>query len=49
MKVKQLKSKKIIVELTEDEVINAFVKLGISFGFYLLNKELGKINYEVKK
>jgi len=31
MKVKRLKSKKIIIELTEDEVINAFVKLGIGF------------------
>lgn len=45
MKVKKLKSGKVIIEITDNEIVNFICKCYIGLGFYLLNKYLneGKI------
>ena len=42
MKVKKLKSGKVIIELTKEEIINSTCKIGIAVGFYLLCKYLNE-------
>jgi len=42
MKVKKLKSGKVIIELTKKEIIDVACKLGVTVGFYLLCKYLSE-------
>lgn len=49
MKARRLKSGKIIIEVTQNEVIDFFVGLGIGYSLVLLNKELKKESLGIKQ